>query len=73
MPYGQGGGDCFLVQKNIRIIQAGLNSGNPKVGKAGLVLFFITTRRRHIGMHDIIRITLEKPVNKRFSPVMLIL
>ncbi len=48
MPYGQGGGNCILVQKNIGIIQAGLNS-EPQRGESWFSPVFIITGRMHMG------------------------
>lgn len=42
MPYGQGGGNCFLVQKNYDYLGK-TKLRVSKVGKANLALFFIVS------------------------------
>lgn len=38
----------LLVQKFVKIIQAGLNSEDPDSGETGLVLFFIVTAKEDV-------------------------
>ena len=51
MPYGQGGGNCILVQKNIGIIQAGLNS-EPQRGGSWFSPVFYYHREGAYGQSD---------------------